>query len=268
MLDPFTIASSAARELQQRTGVERHDLVVVLGSGWARVADLLPSGTEVDVGVLPGFADPSVRGHAGVLRSVAVGPARVLLALGRVHLYEGHAAATVVHGIRTAAAAGCRIAVLTNAAGIINPAWPTGTVVALSDQLNFTGASPLSGAEFVDLTELYSPRLRAVVQQVEPGTPEGVYVGVHGPEFESPAEIRAYRTLGADLVGMSTVLEAIAARHLGMEVLGLALGTNQAAGVGGGPIDTNDVWEVGDASAPRVGGLLARVIERLAADGG
>jgi purine-nucleoside phosphorylase len=265
--DPFTLASSAARELERRTGIDRHDLFVVLGSGWAHAAELLPQGIDVHVADLPGFVPPSVMGHAATLRSVPVGPARVLLAMGRVHLYEGHDPATVVHGVRTAAAAGCRVAVFTNAAGVINPAWPVGSLVIIRDQINMTGASPLVGPEFVDLTDLYSARLRTAVREVAPDIPEGVYVGTRGPEFESPAEIRAYRTLGADLVGMSTVIEAIAARHLGMEVVGVALGTNMAAGVDGGMLDPHHVWQVAEANAPSAGGLLARVVERLAADG-
>lgn len=263
MPDPFAIASSAARQLQERTGVERHDLFVVLGSGWATAADLLPAGVDVPVTDLPGFEAPSVMGHAGVLRSLVVGPSRVLLSRGRVHLYEGHPPATVVHAVRTAAAAGCRVAVFTNAAGMIDPAGVVGSAVLISDQINMTGASPLVGAEFVDLTDLYSERLRAVVHDVAPEVPDGVYVGTHGPEFESPAEIRAYRTMGADLVGMSTVLESIAARHLGMEVAGLAMVTNMAAGVGGAAVDPHHVWAVAESAAPAAGELLVRILERL-----
>ena len=267
MADPFVLASSAARELQERTGIDRHDVFVVLGSGWAHAAELIPPGVDVAVTDLSGFPAPTVMGHVGVLRSTRLGAARVLLAMGRVHLYEGHPPAAVVHGVRTAAAAGCRIAVLTNAAGVINPAWAVGTPFVVSDQINATGASPLVGPEFVDLTDLYAARLRALVGAVEPGIREGVYVGTRGPEFESPAEIRAYAAMGADLVGMSTVLEAIAARHLGMEVLGLALGTNMAAGVGGGSLDPHHVWDVAEASAPVAGDLLVRILERLAQDG-
>jgi purine-nucleoside phosphorylase len=216
---------------------------------------------------LPGFPVPSAEGHEGRFRSVAVGAGRVLLALGRVHLYEGHPPATVVHGVRMAAAAGCQTVVLTNAAGSLHGEWPLGRPVLIRDQINFTGASPLTGRydrRFANMTGVYSPRLRALVHDLEPGLPEGVYVGTHGPEFESPAEIRAFAAWGADLVGMSTVLETIAAAHLGLEVLGLALVTNLAAGVGGDrPLDIDHVFAVAEANAPFVGDLLARVVEAI-----
>jgi purine-nucleoside phosphorylase len=190
-----------------------------------------------------------------------------------VHLYEGHAPATVAHGVRTAAAAGCRVVVLTNAAGSLHREWPLGRPVVIGDQINFTGVSPLTGpnppdglpGRFADMTSTYTPRLRELVQAVEPGLPEGVYVGFHGPEFETPAEIRAARVWGGDLVGMSTVLEAIAASHLGLDVLGLSLATNLAAGMGPERLDGDHVLAVAREHAPYVGDLLRRILERLCA---
>jgi purine-nucleoside phosphorylase len=271
--DPFQLAQSAADAIVQRTGRSAHDLYVVLGSGWAHAADLLPEGIELPMTDLPGFPAPSALGHGGTLRSIQIDGYNVILALGRVHLYEGHPPATVAHGVRTAAAAGCRTTILTNAAGVLHAEWQLGRPVVISDQINLTGVSPLTGpnppagmpGRFADMTETYTPALRQMVRDVEPGLPEGVYIGMHGPEFETPAEIRMARTLGADLVGMSTVLEAIAASHLGMQVLGLSLATNLAAGMGEGRLDGEHVIAVAKANAPYVGDLLSRIIRRLAA---
>jgi len=270
---PWTLATDAAHALAERTGADRHDVFVVLGSGWAHVASLLPEGVEVPMTDLPGFPAPSAAGHGGTFRSLALNGRRVLLALGRVHLYEGHPPATVAHGVRTAAAAGCRTVVLTNAAGSLHREWPLGRPVVLSDHINITGASPLTGpnppegypGRFTDMTSTYTPRLRALVAEVAPDLPEGVYVGFHGPEFETPAEIRAAGVWGGDLVGMSTVLEAIAASHLGLEVLGLSLATNLAAGMGPERLDGDHVLAVAREHAPYVGDLLRRILERITA---
>jgi len=207
---------------------------------------------------------------------VAVGQAQVLVLLGRVHMYEGNPVAAVVHGVRTAVAAGCRVIVLTNASGGINPALRVGEPVLISDHINLTGQSPLAGPNppdgygprFTDLTDLYSARLRAVAREADPGLAEGDYAGLPGPHYETPAGIRMLRTLGADLVGMSTVLEAIAARHLGAEVLGISLVSNSAAGVASAaPLDHEEVIAVGRASAARVGALLARMLPSLVGPG-
>ena len=270
---PWTLATEAAAALAVRTGADRHDVYVVLGSGWSHVASLLPDGIDVAMVDLPGFPAPSAAGHGGSFRSLQLNGRRVLLALGRVHLYEGHPPATVAHGVRTAAAAGCRVVVLTNAAGSLHRQWPLGRPVVISDHINLTGASPLTGpnppegypGRFADMTAAYTPRLRALVADVEPDLPEGVYVGFHGPEFETPAEIRAAGIWGGDLVGMSTVLEAIAASHLGLEVLGLSLATNLAAGMGEGRLDGDHVLAVAQQHAPYVGGLLRRILERITA---
>jgi purine-nucleoside phosphorylase len=186
--------------------------------------------------------------------------------LGRVHLYEGLPPAAVVHGVRTAAMAGCRAVVLTNAAGGIRPGLSVGQPVLIRDHLNLTGASPLSGPppsagqRFVDLTEVYSARLRALARDADPGLAEGVYAMLPGPHYETPAEITMLGRLGADLVGMSTVLEAIAARQLGCEVFGVSLVTNLAAGLAGHSLSHAEVVEAGRASASRMGALLAGIL--------
>jgi purine-nucleoside phosphorylase len=270
--EPFTMAAAAAGVLGERTGADRHDVAVVLGSGWARAATELGDGVTVPLADLPGFPAPTAGGHGAAARSVDIAGRRVLVFLGRIHLYEGHDAAVVAHGVRTAALAGCRTLVLTNGAGALRREWPIGQPVLIADHINLTGRSPLTGASppapfgsrFVDLTDLYSARLRALARTVEPDLPDGVYVGFHGPHFETPAEIRMADTIGGDLVGMSTVLEAIAARHTGMEVLGVSLATNLAAGISDVPIDGADVIAAGDAAGQRIGRQLAGI---LAADG-
>jgi purine-nucleoside phosphorylase len=256
-------AAQAAAALAEATGVPKHDVAVVLGSGWRPAADLLgASAHELAMGELPGFVRPAVAGHGGTLRSVPVGERQVLVLLGRTHLYEGHGVDAVAHGVRTAAAAGCRAVVLTNAAGGIREGMSVGEPVLVADHLNLTGVSPLRGPRFVDLTDLYSPRLRALAREIEPALSEGVYAGLAGPHFETPAEIRMLRGLGADLVGMSTVLEAIAARAEGVEVFALSLVTNLAAGLTGAPLDHQEVLDAGAAAATRMGELLRELVIR------
>jgi purine-nucleoside phosphorylase len=257
-------AARAAHELATLTGVARHDVAVVLGSGWGAAADELgPATAETPVAALPGFAPPAVAGHGGSVRSVPVGDRHALVFLGRTHLYEGHGVAAVAHPVRTAAAAGCRQVVLTNGCGGLDPAWAPGTVVLISDHLNLTGVSPLTGPRFVDLTDLYSSRLRALAREADPSLPEGVYAQLPGPHYETPAEIRMLGRLGADLVGMSTALEAIAARAEGVEVLGLSLVTNAAAGVTGTALDHGEVLAEGRRAARRLGRLLGVLLGRL-----
>lgn len=258
------MAHSAAADLARHTAIDRHDVAVVLGSGWGAAADLVGTPThEVPLAHLTGFAAPSVAGHGGAVRSVVRGENRVLVFLGRTHLYEGRGVDAVAHTVRTAAAAGCTRVVLTNGCGGLDPAWPPGTVVLISDHLNLTATSPIRGAQFVDLTDLYSPRMRAVARRVDPGLPEGVYAQLPGPHYETPAEIRMLATLGADLVGMSTTLEAIAARAAGLEVLGLSLVTNAAAGLSGQPLDHGEVLASGREAAARLGHLLGEIVERV-----
>ena len=265
----YALASTAADAIAARTGVARHDVAVVLGSGWRPAADVIGEAT-VTIGTedLPGFHAPQVAGHAAELRSIAVGSSHVLVALGRIHAYEGHDLAGVVHTVRSAVLAGCRRVVLTNAAGGIREGLTVGQPVLISDHLNLTGCSPLTGPDegygtrFPDLTDAYSPRLRDLARSLDPTLDEGVYAGVPGPQYETPAEVRMLRALGADLVGMSTVHETIAARHLGAEVLALSLVTNLAAGLGP-TLDHADVLEVAGASAERMGDLLARLVPEL-----
>lgn len=262
--DPSAAAKAAAQRLSELTGVERHDIALVLGSGWRPAADALgESVAEVPVTDLPGFGAAGVAGHPGTLRSVRVGERRVLVFLGRTHLYEGRGVAAVVHGVRTAAAAGCTVILLTNGCGGLRPEWAPGTPVLIRDHINLTATSPISGANFVDLTDLYSPRLRAICREVDPSLDEGVYAQLPGPHYETPAEIRMLQGLGADLVGMSTTLEAIAAREAGIEVLGISLVTNAAAGVTGEPLNHEEVLAAGQAAAERMGRLLADVLARI-----
>ncbi|MDP9443896.1 MAG: purine-nucleoside phosphorylase [Actinomycetota bacterium] len=257
-------AERAAARLRELTGAEAHDIVVVLGSGWLPAADALGAAdAEVASTDLPGFAPPVVAGHAGSVRSVRCADRRLLVFLGRTHLYEGHGVRAVVHAVRTAAAAGCRATVLTNGGGGLDPAWSPGTPVLIRDHINLTATSPLEGATFVDLTDLYSARLRALCRDVDPSLAEGVYVQFPGPHYETPAEIAMVRAFGGDLVGMSTTLEAIAARAAGLEVLGLSLVTNLAAGITGESLDHQEVLRAGRDAAARMGALLAAILPRV-----
>jgi purine-nucleoside phosphorylase len=262
--DPAQIARDAAAELAERSGAPTHDVAVVLGSGWRPAADALGAPSiEIPFTALPGFATPQVVGHAGTLRSVQLGDLRILVLLGRTHSYEGHGVAQVVHGVRTACAAGVQVVALTNAAGGIDEGLEVGQPVLISDHLNLTATSPLVGPQYVDLTNTYSPRLRTLAKEIDPTLAEGVYAGVPGPHFETPAEIRMLRTMGADLVGMSTVLEAIAARVEGVEVLGISLVTNLAAGLVAAPLNVADMLAAAADAAERMGELLRKLITRL-----
>lgn len=262
--DPQAAARDAAAALAAATGVERHDVALVMGSGWVPAAELLgETVAEVALTDLPGFPPPAVQGHSGRLRSVRAGDRRLLVFLGRNHLYEGLGVEPVVHGVRTAAAAGCRVVVLTNGCGGLDPQWRPGTPVLISDHINLTGMTPLRGATFIDLTDVYSKRLRALCREVEPDLAEGVYVQFRGPQYETPAEVAMVGRMGGTLVGMSTTVEAIAARELGVEVLGLSLVTNAAAGMTGEPLNHAEVLAAGQAAAERMGRLLAQVVTRL-----
>jgi purine-nucleoside phosphorylase len=264
--DPFEVARIAAHRLAELTGADHHDVALVLGSGWAPAGDLLGETlAEIATTDLPGFNAAAVAGHQGVIRSVRIGDTdrRALVFGSRTHFYEGKGVRAVVHGVRTASAAGCSTIVLTNGCGGLNTDWSPGTPVLISDHINLTASSPLEGATFVDLTDLYSTRLRALCREVEPGLAEGVYVQFRGPHYETPAEVRMAKILGGDLVGMSTSLEAIAARQCGMEVLGVSLVTNLGAGLGDAPLDHSEVIAAGRAAAQRCGRMLAEVVRRL-----
>jgi len=267
--DPFDVARAAAAHIAEATGVPGHDLALVLGSGWGGAAELIgDTVAEIPTHEIPGFARPAVAGHAATTRSVRVerpdGSVRHALVIGgRTHLYEGKGVRRVAHGVRTAAATGCETVVLTNGCGGLHIAWRPGQPVLIRDHINLTGTSTLEGATFVDLTDLYSARLRKVAQGVDPDLPEGVYAQFHGPHYETPAEVKMAGLMGADLVGMSTTLEAIAARHAGMEVLGISLVTNLAAGISPQALSHEEVLEAGQAAGPRISELLARIVTTL-----
>jgi purine-nucleoside phosphorylase len=263
--DPVEIARIAAEQIAERTGVEHHDIALTLGSGWGKAADLIGE----TVAVVPatdilGFRSPAVPGHVGTLRSVRLPNGKHALVLGaRTHFYEDHGVRSVVHGVRVAAASGAKVMILTNGAGGIKQTWGPGTPVLISDHINLTAASPLEGATFVDLTDLYSKRLRDLARDVDPSLDEGVYVQFRGPHYETPAEVQFAKTIGGHIVGMSTALEAIAARQAGMEVLGMSLITNLAAGISPQPLSHEEVIEAGRSAEPVISDLLARIVERV-----
>ncbi len=263
MTDPTPQA--AAAHVLAAFGIDRIDLALVLGSGWSSAAAGLgePIGS-LPLHTVPGFSAPVVAGHGGELRLLRT-PAGKIAALftGRTHFYEGRGVEPVVHGVRTAAAAGASVIVLTNGCGGLNPDYAPGTPVLIRDHLNLTGATPLVGATFIDLTEAYSARLRELAREVDPSLQEGVYVQFRGPQYETPAEVRMARILGGDLVGMSTTLETIAAREAGLEVLGISLVTNLGAGISPEPLSHAEVIEAGRAAEPRLRKLLAGLLERL-----
>ena len=262
---PTDLEAQAAAALADRTGVARHDAVVVLGSGWDAAADVLGTPvSELPVSELPGFLAPVAPGHRGLVRSYRLDGLAVLAYLGRTHLYEGHGPAPVAHPVRVAAAAGARLAVLTNASGGLRADWPPGTGALVADHLNLTFVSPLSGPQFVDLTDAWSPRLRAVARSADPTLVEGVYAQLRGPSVQTVAETSMLRTLGADLVGMSTVVEAIAARASGLDLLGLSAVTTLEGT--GQELDPDDVVAVAEATARRVAGVLPAVLAAMRHD--
>jgi purine-nucleoside phosphorylase len=264
-VDPFEIARQAAHQIAERTGVASHDIALVLGSGWAKAADLIgETVATIPAHEIIGFSKPSVEGHVASIRSVLLPSGKRALVLGaRTHFYEGHGVRRVAHGVRTAAAAGVKTLVLTNGAGGIKEHWKPGTPVLISDHLNLTAATPLEGATFVDLSDLYSARLRAIAREVDSSLDEGVYVQFQGPQYETPAEVQMAKILGGHIVGMSTTLEAIAARQAGMEIPGFSLITNLAAGIQKTPLSHHEVLEAGREAEPRISALLAQVVAKL-----
>ncbi len=266
--DPLAAATAAAKEITERTGVASHDVALVMGSGWVSAIDALGTAQyECNAEDITGFLPPTVEGHSGKVRSYEIEAngkkLRALVFLGRTHLYEGKGVEPVVHSVRTAVKAGCKVVILTNACGGINKAYKVGQPVLIRDHISLTAVSPLSGATFVDLTDLYSKRIREIVKKEDSSLEEGVYVHWRGPTYETPAEIIMMRTMGADLVGMSTVPEAIAAHALGAEVLGISLVTNAAAGVTGEKLNHEEVIAAGKAAADHMGALLKGVIPKL-----
>ncbi|OII27765.1 purine-nucleoside phosphorylase [Frigoribacterium sp. MCBA15_019] len=263
--DPFEVARTAAAEIAEKTGVARHDIALTLGSGWAKAADLIgETVAEVPATEITGFAASAVVGHTSSIRSIALPSGKHALVMGaRTHYYEGHGVRRVVHGVRTAAATGATTMILTNGAGGIKETWKPGTPVLISDHINLTADSPLEGATFVDLTDLYSSRLRDVARGIDPDLDEGVYTQFRGPHYETPAEVQMAKAIGGHIVGMSTALEAIAARQSGMEVLGMSLITNLAAGIQKTPLSHAEVLEAGRDAEAKISDLLARIVAAL-----
>ena len=263
--NPFDIAGQAASQLLTKAGVEAVDIALTLGSGWAKAADMFGETlATITATEILGFSAPVVPGHVATLRVIRLNSGKIALVLGaRTHYYEGHGVRRVVHGVRTAAAAGAKIMVLTNGSGGIREHWANGTPVLISDHINLTADSPIEGANFVDLTDLYSSRLRQLAREVDPTLDEGVYVQLRGPHYETPAEVQMCKAIGGHLVGMSTALEAIAARESGLEVLGLSLMTNLAAGIQETPLSHEEVLAAGVAAEPRLSALLEQIVNRL-----
>jgi purine-nucleoside phosphorylase len=263
--DPFDVARDAASQIDEATGVDRHDIALTLGSGWGKAADLIGETTAtISATEIVGFGKPALEGHVGTIRSVLLPSGKRALVIGaRTHYYEGHGVRRVVHSVRTAAATGATTMVLTNGAGGIKEHWKPGTPVLISDHINLTAASPLEGATFVDLSDLYTPRLRDLARSIEPGLDEGVYCQFRGPHYETPAEVQMAKTIGGHIVGMSTALEAIAARQAGMDILGMSLITNLAAGIQKTPLSHQEVIEAGRDAEPVISALLARIVDAL-----
>ena len=263
--DPFEVAAAAAEDIARITRVERHDIALTLGSGWGKAAELLGETTATFPATqVTGFSAPALSGHVGTLRSIVTPKGRRVLVIGaRTHYYEGYGVRRVVHSVRTAAAAGARKMVLTNGAGGIKHTWTPGRPVLISDHINLTGDSPLEGATFIDLTDLYSLRLRDLARSIDPSLDEGIYCQFRGPQYETPAEVQMAKAIGGHIVGMSTALEAIAARQAGMEILGFSLITNMAAGIQKTPLSHQEVLDAGREAEPVISSLLARVIGAL-----
>jgi purine-nucleoside phosphorylase len=265
MTNPFELANEAAAKIAELTGVEKHDIALTLGSGWAKAADLIgETVASLDATRIPGFLPPAVPGHVATIRSIKLPDGKHALILGaRSHYYEGHGVRQVAHGVRTAAATGAKIMILTNGAGGIKETWKPGTPVLISDHINLTADSPLEGAKFVDLTDLYSKRLRDIARTVDSSLDEGVYCQFRVPHYETPAEVQMAKHIGGHIVGMSTALEAIAAREAGMEILGLSLITNLAAGIQKTPLSHEEVIQAGKDAEIRISGLLAEIVSKL-----
>lgn len=263
--DPFEIAATAAHAIADLSTVPAHDIALTLGSGWDAAATLLGDTiAEIPAVEVPGFSASGIAGHSGTIRSIRMPDGRHALVIGaRTHFYEGHGVRRVAHSVRTAAATGARIMVLTNGAGGIKKRWTPGTPVLIRDHINLTASSPLEGATFVDLTDLYSKRLRHIARTVNPALDQGVYVQFRGPHYETPAEVQMAKTIGGHMIGMSTALEAIAAREAGMEVLGFSLITNLAAGISPEPLSHHEVLAAGKAAEPVIARLLADVVAAI-----
>lgn len=263
--NPFDVAATAAAEIAVATGVAQHDIALTLGSGWGKAADLLgETVATIPADEITGFSRPALDGHVGTLRSILLENGKRALVIGaRTHYYEGHGVRRVVHSVRTAAATGVTTMILTNGAGGIKETWTPGTPVLISDHINLTADSPLEGATFVDLTDLYSSGLRDLARTIDADLDEGVYCQFRGPHYETPAEVQMAKAIGGHIVGMSTALEAIAARQVGLEILGMSLITNLAAGIQKTPLSHEEVIEAGRNAEQRISGLLARIVAAI-----
>jgi purine-nucleoside phosphorylase len=276
----FEHVSEAAAFVRSRLGRLTPQIAIVLGSGLGAVAEAVGDPVVVPFAEVPHFPKSTVEGHSGRIVAGSLGGVDVVVLQGRVHFYEGYTPQQVTFPARVLGALGVRALVLTNAAGGIAEGYRIGQLVALADHINLMGFNPLigpnepryacvpgAGLRFFDMTEAYSRRLRVLAQEAaaEEGFAlgEGVYLAVSGPSFETPAEIRAFRTLGATLVGMSTVPETIVARHMGMEVLGISCVTNLAAGLSASPLSHQEVFEAGRQVEHRLAGLLKRLAPRI-----
>lgn len=272
--DPIHALHAAAVVIAARTGVDSHDAALVLGSGLSDYARGLDGAIEIQYQDIPGFPVPQVVGHGGVLLSVPIGDKRLMVLAGRVHAYEGWSMSDVVFGVRAAVSTGVRNVMLTNAAGGVSDQFSPGDLVIISDHLNLTGRSPLKGPNddrigprFPDMSEVYSLGLRSDLARVftEVGVVphEGVYAWFPGPSYETPAEVRMAGILGGDLVGMSTVPEAIAARHMGANVVAVSLVTNLAAGISPTPLSHDEVTATAARAASTFGSILDRFLPIL-----
>jgi len=266
-------AEHAARTIRARTTLDAQ-IAVVLGSGLGGFADEFEEAVRIPYAEIPGFASSTVAGHAGSLVIGKVGPVPVIAMQGRVHFYEGYSLEEVTFPIRTLKLLGIETLLLTNAAGGINVQLSEGTLMIISDHLNLMGVNPLRGPNderfgprFPDMTEVYSRDLQeTVVEEANVLGIEvrrGIYAALSGPNYETPAEIHMLRSFGADAIGMSTVPEAIVARHMGMRVLGISCITNMAAGISDGPINHEEVMEIGNRVRATFSLLLRHIIDRL-----
>lgn len=269
----FEKATAAAEFVAARTSLRPH-IGIVLGSGLGAFAEQIEGATAIPFAEIPHFPQSTVPGHSGRLVIGTIAGTAVAVMQGRVHAYEGYSSEEVTFPVRVLGRMGVRTLVLTNAAGGINPAFRQGQLALIADQINFSGRNPVAGPNderfgprFFDMSEAYSARLRRLAHEAAKSMnldlEEGVYLSVLGPSFETPAEIRAFRTLGADLVGMSTVQETIAARHMGIEVLGISCVTNMAAGIQAEPLSHEEVMETGRQVEARLAELLKRVVAGL-----
>jgi purine-nucleoside phosphorylase len=258
---PLEAAAQAAEVIAARTGVAAHRAVVVLGSGWGPAAlSFGAARAELAMAEVPGFVAPTAEGHLGTIASYDLDGVPTLVLSGRTHLYEGLGLRPVVHGIRTAYAAGCRLAVLTNANGSLRADLEVGQPVLVRDHLNLTGTSPIEGARFVDLTDCWSRLLRALARELDPSLAEATYAWLPGPHYETLAEADWVRRIGGDVLGMSTVPEAIAARECGMDVLGMSTVTAVEGEPAG--IDPSEVVAVAERTAARMGPLIADLVRK------